>query len=143
MPERPSRLAFTVLTLTLMLGVCGCAKSGLGDACTTDSDCNETFVCIVAGEDAGRCMRTCEAGTRLCGDGLVCMTFGTQHACFLGGRVGYREACTSSFACEAGTVCPASLGLCTQACGTGLDVCRLVEVCIEDALVGAYCGPGE
>ena len=128
----------------LALSLCGllsaCAKSGLGDECVGDANCETSFVCIAAGEDTGRCMRTCTAGTRLCDDGLICMAFGARNACFLGGDVGFREECTSNFACEAGTVCPSGVGVCSQACGGELNVCQTVESCIEDADVGGYCG---
>ncbi len=143
MPERSSRIALSVLTLTLLMMDGACAKSGIGANCSVDADCNTTFVCIAAGEATGRCMRTCESGTRLCSDGLVCMAFGERNACYLGGRVGYGEACTSNFACEAGTVCPDAERVCSQACGAGLDVCELVQACTDDALVGPYCTPNE
>jgi len=131
-------LAFSLFGL-----LSACAKSGVGDACVDDTNCNEGFVCIVAGVDSGRCMRACEDGVRLCSDGLICMTFGMRNACFLGGNTGFGEACTSNLACEAGTVCPSLVSFCAQACASTLNVCQLVELCIEDAEVGAYCGPRE
>lgn len=139
MLERLQRLTPLTLALCVFGFSSACAKSGLGDACVDDTNCNEGFVCIAAGEDAGRCMRACTEGTRLCGDGLVCMTFGERHACFLGGDVGFGEACTTNLSCEAGTVCPSSVGFCEQACALELNVCQLVESCIEDAEVGGYC----
>ena len=143
MLEHLQRRAPRMVALSLFGLVSACAKSGLGDVCVGDANCEAGFVCIVAGEDTGRCMQQCTAGTRLCSDGLICMTFGERNACFLGGDVGFREACSSNEACEAGTVCPPGVGVCAQACGGDLVVCQLVESCIQDAEVGGYCGARE
>lgn len=86
-------------------------------------------------------MRPCDATTRLCEDGSVCTTFSGGRACYPGGTIGYAEPCTQNLDCEAGTVCPLAVGICSQACAEGLPVCLLTEVCQADDAVGPYCAP--
>jgi len=38
-------------------------------------------------------------------------------------------------------VCPAAVGRCTQACDHVAAVCLVTERCVDDATVGAHCGP--
>ncbi|MBX7192491.1 MAG: hypothetical protein K1X94_10560 [Sandaracinaceae bacterium] len=120
----------------------GCNGNGNGTPCTTDLDCQSSFVCVAdPALPSARCMRLCEAGTRLCADGSVCLDLAGGRACFPGGRVGFGEPCTASLDCEAGTVCPDAVRSCQQACGPSLMVCAATQPCVDDATVGPYCTP--
>lgn len=129
------------------LGLCaivavGCSANGNGEVCTTDVDCQTTFVCVADPALAtARCMRPCDATTRLCDDGAVCLDLAGGRACYPGGRVGFGEPCTASLDCESGTVCPDAIRECTQACDHVSAVCLVTERCVDDATVGPYCTP--
>lgn len=127
------------IVLAGALAVIGCGGAN-NVACTTDLDCQSTFVCVAdPALDGARCMRECAEEDRLCDDGSVCTAFAGGRACFPGGSVGVGEACTANLACEAGTVCVPSLRRCLQACDGVSPVCALTEICRDDATVGAYC----
>lgn len=135
-------LAALCLALVLCLALAGCGGSGNGAPCTTDLDCQTSFLCVAdPALSASRCMRPCDAAVRLCDDGSVCMDLAGGRACYPGGRIGFGEACTANLDCEAGTVCPASAGTCRQACDGSSPVCILTERCVVDDAVGQYCAP--
>jgi hypothetical protein len=138
---RPLRLAVAGALASLAF-VGGCGGSGVGTPCRTDADCASSLFCVAdPGLSEARCMRPCEAEVRLCDDGSVCMDLAGGRACYPGGSLGYTEPCARNLDCEAGTVCPAAVGACSQACAEGLPVCLLTEVCQADDAVGAFCGP--
>lgn len=126
----------------LALALVGCGGSGNGARCATDLDCQTSFVCVADPSLAyARCMRPCAEGVRLCDDGAVCMDLAGGRACYPGGPIAFGEACTVNLDCEAGTVCPSSVGTCAQACDGSSPVCILTERCVADDAVGLYCSP--
>ncbi len=137
--HRPSR-ALWAGALALALAAVGCGGH-TNVVCVTDLDCQSSLICVAdPGFAEARCLKPCEASTRLCDDGSVCLDFAGGRACYPGGAVAFGERCARTIECEAGTVCPASLGRCAQACDGVSAICALMERCIDDEEVGLYCG---
>lgn len=137
-----ARLTLARLTLAgfTLIGLAGCGGGSTNVTCAVDLDCQSSLICVAdPAFESPRCLPPCEEGTRLCDDGTVCVAFAGGRACYPGGDVGFGEPCSESLECEGGTVCPASLGRCAQACAEGLHVCTLLERCTEDDAVGGYC----
>lgn len=147
MTTASSRSAVGARALLATLGLCfaamlGCGGSGNNQVCATDLDCQSSFVCVAdPALPHARCMRPCEEGTRLCDDGSVCVALAGGRACYPGGDVAFGETCVASLDCEAGTVCPASVGSCVQACDEIARVCLLTERCATGDVVGPFCSP--
>jgi hypothetical protein len=140
-PSLASRCCVALAGVLAVIAL-GCGGNGSGGVCTTDLDCQTTLVCVAdPALDVARCMRPCDEATRLCDDGLVCTPLAGGRACYPGGRIGFGEPCTANLECESGTVCPAAIGRCTQACDHVASVCLVTERCVDDATVGAHCGP--
>jgi hypothetical protein len=139
---RPLRAVVVAAALALGVGSIGCGGGGVGAPCRVDAECASSLLCVAdPGLPEARCMRPCEPAVRLCDDGSVCMDLAGGRACYPGGTVGYMEPCDRNLDCEAGTVCPAAVRACAQACDEGLSVCLITEVCHADDAVGAICGP--
>lgn len=109
---------------------------GPGGACTSASECRSELACVaVSADGASRaCMASCAPGTRLCGDGSVCLESPADGlVCWFGGDHPIDDPCTGDLQCEAGTVCAS--GVCRQACSTEMGaapnaVCRDTETCV-------------
>ncbi len=91
--------------------VAACSGAGLGELCTTTSDCAAALQCV-----SGVCRDRCERAPD-CGDGFAC---GTDGICRLAdGQPG--DACTSEVDCVAGLACELSGD--TDAMGQMLATC--------------------
>lgn len=88
-------------------------------------------------------MAPCTDTTRLCTDGAACLLSAGVRVCYLGGNRALGDPCDTDTQCEAGTVCPASIGACVQACSVGDDrPCYTGEVCEGPSELEGVCRPG-
>ena len=113
------------------LGALACGPHSDGSECSSADECQEGRLCTASADGLTRCMRPCEADVFLCDDGSVCLDAPAGRLCWFGGRTPYRDPCSDSFECEAGTVCT---GTCEQACDVADDrICRATELCTPTA----------
>lgn len=106
------------LSALLLISLAGCpgGDAGLGDACTSHSDCSKTLQCV-AGACAARCQRAPE-----CGDGYSCDRDGLCHIAT--GQAG--DKCASEVQCAPGMSCQID-GTATDDHGHLLASCTLQQ----------------
>lgn len=83
-----------------LMGFVGCGAT-VGDACTTNRECNGQYCLNAEGEPGGYCSQACKLeDARSCPAGTLCVRDGAakdSHACF--------RTCATSADCRAGYVC--------------------------------------
>lgn len=141
-------LAVTRRSPLLLLLLAACGDPGtrdVGDACLTSLECPDESVCFPTAEpEVNRCMSVCDAETRLCEDGTVCLAgaSGAERVCYLGGEREVGESCEDGDECAAGAVCILEDGaaVCRRACDTRLGTgCAENQVCAELVAPAGYC----
>lgn len=85
----------SILTLTLLVALAGCSGGGIGDACSSNNDCNGTLQCLNS-----YCVPQCHRAPE-CGDGYACDDDGFCQPAT--GQDGDR--CQSEVDCAAGLSC--------------------------------------
>ena len=86
----------------------GCGPSVVGRACDSCDPCPANFACAAAHDGTTRCMRECNLSETVCSDGTVCLPLGGSPmggACYLGGNVGFGQACTGDLDCTRTAIC--------------------------------------
>ncbi len=129
------------MALMALAALLGC-ESGLvevGGPCANAFDCVDGAQCFTlptSPEGQGRCMAECDAETRLCVGGEVCLSAASDpstRVCYLGGRAILGAGCTDTTDCETGAVCvdfgDGSAPICVQACDMRAPVCPMGMVC--------------
>ena len=140
---RASWLLFLILPLAL---ACGdeVEPGSLGTPCTNTFDCLGDLVCFGTQSRGPECMTPCDAETRICESGDVCLadTNGVR-VCYAGGETDPGGFCSNSGDCSSGHVCVDS-GVgdpqCLQACDTRASLCTEGNTCtVLDEEPAGYC----
>ncbi|MFK8003934.1 MAG: hypothetical protein AB8H86_30500 [Polyangiales bacterium] len=136
------------LFLIALLCVFGCEglETKVAEPCLTSEECVEGSLCFDVPGAVALCMETCEADTRLCEGGEVCIAVASdmENVCYLGGSVAPGNGCIDSSVCEAGGVCiqEGDVAVCRVACDTRNPSCPTPgDTCEELSFPAGFCAP--